>query len=161
MEFILLSGGAICLTGVSFIALAALTIGLAKSMGGWFGKLSGWQLLAKTYPGSTNPPAMVRSSSIQMGNVYYRFGVRLAPTPQGLYLGFNSVYRNPPLLIPWAVLKNPRSTLLFWLPAVHLDVGNPLLTGMTLKQSDYSWIEPYLVSMASSPASATEASAQH
>jgi hypothetical protein len=160
MEFIALFGGIICIVGVSFLALAALTVVLVMSMGGWFGQLSGWHLLAKTYPGPAAPPPQVRSTSIQMGNVYYRFGARIAPTPQGLYLGFNSVYRYPPLLIPWAELKNSRSTLLFWFPAVKMDVGSPALTGVTFKQSDYGWFEPYLVSLGISPVVSTGSGSQ-
>lgn len=144
MEFFGIFGGITCIVGVSFIALAALTVGAAMLMGGWFGKMSGWQELAKVYPGPAVPPPEVRSGSIRMGNVYYRFGTRIAPTPHGLYMVFNSVYRYPPLLIPWSELSDPHSTILFWFPAVRMNVGRPTITTLVLQEKHYKWIEPYL-----------------
>jgi hypothetical protein len=144
MEFIGIFGGVVCLVLVSMLGLATLTIVLARLGGGWFRGTSGWDALAKQFPGPAEEPGGTRTGPVKIGSVFFRFGPRFCPTPQGLFMVYKSVYSYPPLLIPWSAFKNQKHTIFFWQPARRMEIGSPVITSLTFMENNYHWMEPYL-----------------
>ncbi|HNW60859.1 MAG TPA: hypothetical protein PKI62_14360 [bacterium] len=144
MDFILMFGGIVLLILGAMAGLALLVIKLAKMMGGMFRSASGWEALAKKYPGPEEAPAATRTGALKVGSVYFRYGPRFCPTPGGLYLVYKSVYSYPPLLIPWSDFLNPRRTMLFWRAARCMEIGTPAITTLTFTEDIVRWMAPYL-----------------
>lgn len=140
MEFLLL----FCAVPVVMGGMAVFIFLLVKGMGGAFRRISGWDELARLFPGPAVPPANVQSGSIRLGNVFYRFGARLGVMPDGLYMAFQGAYKNPPVLIPWREMKNPRSAILYLQPARRVDIGFPMFMHLTVKEPMYQLMKPYL-----------------
>ena len=150
MGFLGMAGGIVLLVLVSMAGLAALTIVLTRLMGSWFRGLSGWNALATKFPGPAEMPDHTRTGAIKIGRVYFRYGPRFCPTPQGFYLTYKSVYRYPPLLIPWQEFSPGQNTLLFWRSAKRFDIASPRITDLTIWQNTCDWIEPYLAASSQS-----------
>jgi len=129
---------------VSMAGLTALTIFLARKMGGLFRRTSGWDALAKTYPGPLQTPADTRTGAIKIGNVYFRYGPRFCSTADGFFMVYKSVYSYPPLLIPWQAFKSQKKTLLFWRSACCLAIGNPVITTLTVWENIFNGMKPFL-----------------
>ncbi len=144
MEFLLMFGGIFCGVPIIMGGMALLILLLVKGMGGAFRKVSGWDELFLRFPGPAFPPANIQSGSIRLGNVFYRFGTRLGITPDGLYMAFQGAYQNPPVLIPWREIKNPRTSILYLQPARCVDIGSPPLMQLTVKEPFYQLMKPYL-----------------
>jgi hypothetical protein len=144
MEWVAMFGGLSCGVVVIMGVMAALILALVLGMGGLFRNVSGWDELSRRFPGPSVPPVFLQSGSIRLGNVFYRYGTRFGPMQEGLYLAFKGAYRNPPVLIPWHELRNPQASILYWQPAWRLDVGQPLITRLTVKEAQYQWMKPYL-----------------
>jgi hypothetical protein len=149
MGFIGMFGGIVVLVLVSMLGLAALIIGASRLMGGWFRGISGWDALAKAFPGPAEIPDGTRTGPVRIGNVYFRYGPRFCPTPQGFYMVYKSVYSYPPLLIPWSEFRDQKHALLFWRSARRMDIGSPVITSLTLLENTCTWISPYLSAAAS------------
>ncbi len=144
MEFILMFSGLFCAVPVVIAGMAALIFVLVRGMGGIFRSVSGWDELARRFPGPPLPPSQIQSTSIRLGNVFYRYGARLGITSEGLYLAFTSVYKNPPVFIPWHEFNNPQPSILYWQPAQRLDIGFPMIWQLTVKETQYQQMKPYL-----------------
>jgi hypothetical protein len=144
MEFGLMFVGIACGVPVIMAVMGLLTWLLVTWMGGLFRSSSGWDELARRFPGAAAAPQPLQKTSIRLGNVFYRFGTGLAVTPGGLYLVFNGAYRYPALLIPWREIKNPQQAILYWQPAWRVDLGDPLITQLTVKEAHYLAMKPYL-----------------
>ncbi len=132
MTGIAVFGGILILVLAAMAGLAFLVLKLARMMGGMFRSASGWEALARQYPGPEEAPAEIRTGAIKVGSVYFRYGPRFGPMPEGLYLVYKSVYSYPPLVIPWSAFHNPKKTLLFWRSARSYEIGHPVVTTLTL-----------------------------
>ena len=144
MKGIALFGGIALLVLAAMAGLVFLVIILARMMGGIFRRASGWEVLARQFPGPEQAPAETRTGAVKVGSVYLRYGPRFAPTPQGLYLVYKSVYSYPSLLIPWNALYNPKKTLLFWRAARSYEIGSPAVTTLTLWEEVWKGLKPDL-----------------
>ncbi len=144
MDFV----GILVLVIVSMLGLAAFAITMARMMGKWFGRLSGWSDLAKRFPGAADTPDGTVTGAVKIGSVFFRFGPRFSPTPQGFYMVYKSVYSYPPLLIPWDQFKNQKRAILFWRSARCMDIGSPVITTLTILEDTYKRMEPFLSGLA-------------
>lgn len=144
MEFI----GILVLVIVSMLGLAAIAITMARMMGKWFGRLSGWNALAQRFPGAADMPEGAVTGPVKIGSVYFRYGPRFCPTPHGFYMVYKSVYSYPPLLIPWDQFKTQKRAILFWRSARCMDIGSPVITTLTILEDTYKRMEPFLAGVA-------------
>jgi hypothetical protein len=140
--------GILVLVLVSILALVAFILAMVRLMGKWFGRLSGWNALAQRFPGPAAMPDGTKTGAVKVGSVFFRYGPRFCPTPQGFYMVYKSVYSYPPLLIPWDQFKNQKRAILFWRSARCLDIGNPAITTLTILEDTYKRMEPYLSELA-------------
>jgi hypothetical protein len=145
MEMMVMFGSISCGVIILMGVMGVLIFLLVRWMGALFGTASGWDELARRFPGPVNPPASLQKGGfIRLGNVFYRFGIQTAVLPEGLYLVFKGAYSYPPILLPWSEMKNPQSSLLYWQPARRLDIGQPLIVKMTVMEPLYQAMKPYL-----------------
>ncbi len=144
MTGLVLFGGVTLFVLVAMAGMAFLVVMLTRMMGGIFRRTSGWETLAKQYPGLDEAPAETRTGAVRIGSVYFRYGPRFGPTPEGLYLVYKSIYSYPPLLIPWSALHNPQKKLLFWRTACSYEIGSPAVTTLTLWEENWRWMKPHL-----------------
>lgn len=128
-----------------------LAAGVVLSFGGgiWpsFGKASHLDKLAQRY-GTTVEPQGLRYThqTVQIGPVRWRRCVTVVASPQGLYLAISAIFsRFGPLLIPWSELHPLNETIIYWRPAMRLDVGWPPIGQVTLMKDLYTQIQTYLV----------------
>ncbi len=70
--------------------------------------LSGWERLANHYPSTGDfPKGGHRFQSMRLNNIFYRRVLRMAETPEGVYIVPMSLFRldHPPLFIPWHAIQ--------------------------------------------------------
>jgi|WetSurMetagenome_2_1015567.scaffolds.fasta_scaffold116418_2 hypothetical protein len=144
MEFVLMFAGLFCMVPILMGVMAVIIFILVQGMGGLFRNISGWDELARRFPGPSIPPANIQSTSIRLGNVFYRSGAQLGFMPGGLYMAFKGAFHNPPVLIPWHEMKNPQSSILYWQPARRVDIGFPMMMQLTVKETQFQIMKPYL-----------------
>jgi hypothetical protein len=144
MEFAVMFAGLFCAVPIMIGVMAGMIFMLVKGMGGAFRSISGWEELARRFPGPNIPPANIQNTSVRLGNVFYRSGAQLGFMPGGLYMAFKGAYQNPPVLIPWHEMKNPQTSILYWQPARRVDIGFPIMMQLTVKETQFQFIKPYL-----------------
>ncbi len=145
MELALMFAAITCAAPITIGVMAWMILMLVKGMGGIFRSVSGWDELARRFPGPTIPPLAIQNGSIRLGNVFYRFGTQLGVTSDGLYMAFKGAYNNPPVLIPWHEMNNPQPSILYLQPARRVDIGLPMMMQLTVKEPLYQLMKQYLV----------------
>jgi len=121
-------------------------------MTGIFAKHSGVTGLARRYPVTQQPGAVLAKQTVKVGSVRYRSCVDVNIGESGLYLGVH-----PPLLeqgdmfIPWEEIKGARKTRLYSRKAVRLSIGEPEFGSVTLYEGLYERVAPYLQPAVSHP----------
>ena len=82
--------------------------------------------------------------TLALGPVYYGNRVNVAITAQGLYLERPGIIRLPPLLIPWAEIKQVREAASLWRRGMVLSIGQPRITTIRLPMHVFARVQPYL-----------------
>lgn len=107
------------------LAIPLLWVALFAAVAQW----GGWSRLARQFPAERLPEGTVlRGQSVGMsGWVSYGGCTTLVESSEGLYLSlpFPFGFCHPPLLIPWAELRNPQSKTVFWQRYVVVQAGDP------------------------------------
>jgi hypothetical protein len=101
-----------------------------------FNKL-GYDSLAQRFPGATEPQGeRWENRCVQFGSMRYDWCVTVIAARDGLWL-----QARPPLqgtqqaiLVPWAEIRDVKSTLLYWRRAVRLTCGDPVAGSVTVWQ---------------------------
>jgi hypothetical protein len=99
-------------------------------------RLSGWNKLA-SLSRAPGPPSGERFPFEfgKIGSVYFWYCITLYRAPQGIYPSPSRIFLfgQPPLLIPWSELRNPREKRLFFSPMQEFDVGSPSVATLELR----------------------------
>jgi len=101
-----------------------------------FNKL-GYDGIAQRFPGATEPQGeRWENRCAQFGSMRYDWCVTIVAAGDGLWL-----QARPPLqgtqqaiFVPWAEIRDVRSTLLYWRRAVRLTCGEPVAGTVTVWQ---------------------------
>jgi hypothetical protein len=114
-----------------------------------FQKASGFSKLAEMFPSSYKPEGRdFPLSTIAIGSVRYRNCVYITVASEGLYIKLRSVFpflpKDPPLLIPWARMKEGGETKVYMRTAYRLDVGEPKVASISILVEVYRAALPYL-----------------
>ena len=118
--------------GSALTALAAIGIALPLFVLFWIlvtgviTSISGWPSLADEFPGGDRPEGQaLRRSVLKIGPIGENGVTSLLPTPQGLYMSSNPLFRfrRAPVLIPWNRIEYVRSHRVLWQRSVTLDLG--------------------------------------
>ena len=105
-----------------FVAILWLAIVAA------LGLMSGWSLLARTYPDRQEPHLLLlKWQSGMLNRANMRGMLRLAVCPSGLRIGAMKIFGpwNPDFLVPWNEIRISRPALLWFAPFVELHFGDP------------------------------------
>lgn len=106
---------------VVFVAILWLAIVAALAL------MSGWSLLARTYPDRQEPNLLLlKWQSGMLGRANMRGMLRLAVCPSGLRIGARKIFGpwNPDFLVPWNEIRISRHALWF-ATFVELRFGDP------------------------------------
>lgn len=101
-----------------------------------FNKL-GYESLARWFPGVTEPQgARWENRCVQFGSMRYDWCVTIVVAQEGLWLQARPPLQGAqaPVLVPWAEIREARSTLLYWRQAVRLICGEPAAGAVTVWQ---------------------------
>jgi hypothetical protein len=101
-----------------------------------FNKL-GYDSLAARFPGATQPLGQqFENSCVQFGSMRYDWCVTIVIAPEGLWLQARPPMQGvqDPISVPWAEIREARSTRLYWRRAVRLVCGDPAAGTVTVWQ---------------------------
>ena len=93
---------------------------------GVLASISGWPNLADTFPAGERPDSeALRRSVLKIGRIGENNVTTLRPTPQGLYMSANPLFRfrRPPVLVPWNRIEYVTSHRVLWQRSSTLDLG--------------------------------------
>ncbi len=133
--------------GITFFVLVILFAGIAL-LSTLFARAGGWAKLAEKYGVDQEPEGQKFSwQTLEVGGlVRYRWTVAVVIAAQGLYLALSSPFisKHPPMLIPWAEIKQVRRTILYWRKAARLTIGDPPVTTIAMWMSLFERVRPHL-----------------
>jgi hypothetical protein len=130
--------------GVGLLLLAPMAV-LYLIVRRFFGEGSDWSRLGRSFPAPSPPPRLdFFRQTLAVGPVYYGNRVNVAITAQGLYLERPGIIRLPPLLIPWAQIKQVREAAGLWRRRMVLSIGQPHITTIWLPMHVFARVQPYL-----------------
>jgi hypothetical protein len=119
---------------IAFVAIWSLVCWLIAWMGGW-------RRLVSVYP-ARGTPVGKRYGGVygMMGISSYKGVLTVVVAPEGLHLSTMSIFRpgHPPLLIPWAALRNGEAWPFLWARAMRYTIVAPVtgaaITTITLPE---------------------------
>src|SRR3954471_6311635 len=124
-------------------------------MGALLSALSGWSRLARAFPGGPKPSGpRIHDQVMGMGFVGEKSVTRMIPTAGGLYLHSSLLFgfRRPPILVPWAEIRECGESGFLWWRNVRLELG--YITTLRVRPKALPILEQYL-SPAIQPLSST------
>lgn len=125
-------------------ALAAAVWLVSRSLNGHRGS---WRELAGHFPADSCPAGdRTSGQTLQVGRVTYKNCVTVILASEGLYLnaGFAlNAFGCRPLLIPWNQFRGERPAMLHWQPSHKLQIGEPEVGTITVKQALYQQIASF------------------
>jgi hypothetical protein len=96
-------------------------------------QLSGWNKLASLYRVQVRPTGECFSVEwAKIGQIYFWL-IKVYCSQDGIYLTGSRILRQPPLLIPWSELRNPRKRRLFFMHMEEFDIGSPSVGTLQLR----------------------------
>ncbi len=100
-------------------------------------RIGGWHRLAAQFA-TRRPPSGSRfiMEGGRVGWARYRGCLTIYTSPDGLYLSVWLPFRpgHPPLLIPWAFVRNVTTRQILWTEVVSFDVGSPSMATLQLSR---------------------------
>ncbi|NUO64712.1 MAG: hypothetical protein HOQ11_01320 [Gemmatimonadaceae bacterium] len=122
-------------------------------VGALLSEIGGWARLARRFPGGPRPAGpRVRGQVVGMGPVGENGVTNLIPTAEGLYLYSNPLFRfhRPPVMVPWAEIRDEGERGVLWWRSVGLDLGG--VTLLRVRARAMPALAPYLAGKAGRPA---------
>jgi hypothetical protein len=101
-----------------------------------FNKL-GYDSLARRFPGASPPQGQrFENGCVQFGSMRYDWCVTIIVAQEGLWLQARPPLQGTqePIHVPWAEVREARSTRLYWRRAVRLICGDPAAGAVTVWQ---------------------------
>jgi hypothetical protein len=107
----------------------------------YLSRISGWTTLAEHYRTNAAPEGkLFYFKSGRIGRINVNNALIIGLCPDGLYVSMFPFFRyaHPPLLIPWGQIRNIRQTTILFLKYVEMQVGDPVITTLTLPLSIFA-----------------------
>jgi len=110
-----------------------------------FGQVSGLERLVRCFPVNASQGTLLERQTVMVGEVRYRSCASVGIQAEGLFLHLHLPLKSyPPVLIPWHEIRQAQPHRLYWMPAVRLQIGDFPGDSITVYESLFAQMRPYL-----------------